>query len=343
MEINFFSAVFFKLRLVDSFRYKIPVLISIPYLFLEINEYEPLRALLLILAAVITCFGFVGFGYATNDLGDIETDRIIGKSNFMGLLTSFQTLGLILFFLVAALLPWLYLPFNKFSLLFIVTELLSFIFYAFPPLRLKERGFGGIFTDALYAHVIPVTFAAFTFNLSGKSKISSLEITCLFVAVFLWQLALGIRNILLHQIADFENDQRASAKTFVVKIGEKRAKLLLIYFYLPAEILLFAGLVVIITWITGLFFLYALTVLLGLLTYMSMRQLRSGNYRVICNSLIDDFYIECFPIAALMLLCHLDLRFIALLLLHIFIFRNNIFAHLQRYFLPKGLKAVFLK
>src|SRR5262249_57433548 len=110
-------------------------------------------------------------------------------------------------FLPVALLPWLYLPLHWENGSLLGFELLLFVLYAFPPFRLKERGMLGLFADALYAHAIPAVLAVMTFSLMANRAYDHL--TWFVLALGLWQFFLGVRNIVLHQLKDFDGDTRS--------------------------------------------------------------------------------------------------------------------------------------
>ena len=155
------------------------------YFLLLVGKVDPFHATMSFFAAIATTIGFMGFGYLTNDLADRKKDALAGKSNGTRNLSSTWVVLLLVTFLATALLPWIYLPMDWISWLCIIVELVLFVLYAFPPFRLKERGFLGVITDALYAHVVPGFLASWTFYLVGNEHYSHFWIFA--IALVIWQ------------------------------------------------------------------------------------------------------------------------------------------------------------
>lgn len=206
-----------RLRLADPLRYKFPFILSAILLMADLVSIPPLRFIVLIAASFVLMFGFAGFGYLTNDWADIEKDALVNKPNALQGTTTAQRAGLLVLFVFMIWPPWLVLPFTYVSALFIIGEILLFVSYAFPPLRLKEREWLGIVADAGYAHLVPALFAAYTFSLAGSVRFMQLPTLLGLLAV--WQGIVGIRNILLHQLQDAENDLHSGTHTFLTGRG----------------------------------------------------------------------------------------------------------------------------
>jgi hypothetical protein len=138
-----------------------------------------------------------------NDIKDYKDDLQNNKPNLFNKFSKFQSVLLVVIFISLSIFPWFYLPTDQSTFYLLAIELaLLFYVYAFPPFRLKEKGFLGIITDALYAQVIPCLLAVYTF-----SKIANTTLHIKLIALYtIWLLLVGIRNIIKHQIEDFEND-----------------------------------------------------------------------------------------------------------------------------------------
>src|SRR5262245_59248631 len=144
-------------------------LLHILYLVMFIGALPFARSLVLLVAALVTIAGIGIFGHLINDWCDIEVDRIAGKKNQLARFTFWQKVLAVVGALVLALLPWAILPFDRASLILLVTEFLLLIVYAAPPLRIKERIYLAVVTDAVYAYALPAVLAAHTFSLpAGK-------------------------------------------------------------------------------------------------------------------------------------------------------------------------------
>jgi hypothetical protein len=211
---------------------------------------------------------------------------------------------------------------DKWSFGLLGLEFFLFIIYAFPPFRLKEKGIWGVMTDALYAHVIPALLAAYTFFLIGNRQFQLWKEFILILIV--WQISLGIRNILLHQILDFDNDCTSGNKTFVVKYKVQFSENVLKRFLFPIEIISLGFLFYIIStqflfFTIGylLFFVYTL-----LEIFVFKNQNKPQNYRGVYYQFFDNFYLDWFPLLILIALIISDFYFIILFSLHIILFRN---------------------
>ncbi len=160
--------------------------------------------------AFTTLVGIAGLGYLINDFSDKEKDKIAGKRNFIleSSLPKFAFVTLI--FLCLAFIPWVWLPKTQLSFGFIIIELLLFILYSFNPIRLKERKTIGLITDSLYAHVVPSTFAFYTFWLVSNKEFPLL----LFTVLAVWQFLVGFRSITQHHITDRKKDAISKTHNF---------------------------------------------------------------------------------------------------------------------------------
>ena len=323
-----------KLRLSNPWNYKVPVLICVPYLLFLIADFGWQDALIGIAWAFCTIIGIAGFGYLSNDFGDRKADLAAGKANLLAEISFGKTLLLLILFLALALLPWfLYFPVTKLSAALLAGEFLLFVLYIFPPFRLKERGMLGLFTDALYAHVNPVILAALTFQQLAKFEILGFE--WLFGAFAVWQLFLGMRNILLHQIKDHENDLKSGIKTFSTQVGIDKANVWLGQFFAPLEIIffvLFLAVLSVFTWLPIVaWFMYLLW---AMLQKGHPKTLRSWLYQY-----MDDFYIQWFPICILVALSLEEAGMLILLGMQILLFKTVLANSRDRFFrfiLSKG-------
>lgn len=242
MVVSFFQLFAKKLRLSKPWKYKVPLLLSFPYFFLLTDSISSEVAVYSIFCAYITTIGFAGIGYLTNDLADRKSDQLAGKSNALVNMPAGWIACLFIVFTGLALAPWLYLPVDKVSIGLIALELLLFVAYAFPPLRLKEKGILGVIVDALYAHVVPGILASWTFFLVTDQSYSNWTLFLLFMVG--WQLVSGIRNIVSHQVKDVNNDLVSGEKTFITTVGEVKGQSLLKRFLVPLEMLTFLGFLV---------------------------------------------------------------------------------------------------
>ena len=311
-----------RLRLSKPWNYKVPLLMIMPFFLLNTLEIQGGQAIALYACALITSVGFAGFGYTTNDLSDEEADRMVGKSNSAITYGKTNMILMAFGFLLVALLPWMYLPSDSFSLLLIVLELLLFMLYAFPPFRLKNKGVVGVFTDALYAYVVPAVLATWTFYLAGDKKMANLTLFILPLA--LWLLFVGLRGIVYHQLADFENDALAGSTTWVQSIGRQTAEKIIVRFLLPLEI----GTLGFFLWFLSehgryipLFF--GVWMFYGLYLYWRNKpESAEPPYKQWTNVMLDQAYTEWLPLVVLLTVGTTVCSTWVILCIHLVLFRS---------------------
>ena len=316
--IRFFHFFFKKLRLSNPWNYKVPLLISFPYLWISLGRVELADSLLYVALSFCTILGIAGFGYLTNDLGDRSQDRLINKENATTNLSNGKILALFILFLLMALMPWFLFPKVNVSFYLLASELVLFTMYAFPPFRLKERGWLGVLADALYAHVVPSVLASLTFFLMGTEEYSFFRIFICFLVC--WQILLGIRNILLHQLKDVFDDHIAGVSTVVTSYGQKKIGSMIRNVILPLEFITFIGFVGFLT--PQLYLLLPGYVIFVLLKFFISEFRYSRDFRENAYELLDHFYLRWFPSLLLLSLMVIDLRFIVLLLAHSVLFET---------------------
>lgn len=170
----------------------------------------------------ISFFSIGTLGYLLNDISDEKADKEAGKTNVSADLSVIQKLVLSLVLAVIGFVPIAF--YCPPTIPLIVIEFLLLLLYAFPPVRLKEKGFLGLVIDSLYAYFLP-SLILLTFLNSQ-----------FFVDLFFWILLptfglfLGISNILNHQLEDYDNDIVTQTKTFATNNlkGAERTKLVAI-------------------------------------------------------------------------------------------------------------------
>lgn len=314
---SFFRFFTQKLRLSNPWRYKVPLLISFCYFLLLAGNVNAFNSAMSFFAAIATTIGFMGFGYLTNDLADRKKDLLAGKSNGTTELSVAAIWVLVAAFLAMAILPWLYLPLDRISLICIVTELALFVVYAFPPFRLKERGVLGVLTDSLYAHVVPGFLASWTFYLVGGKQY---EDFFLFAGVLVaWQLISGTRNIISHHFKDFENDQKSGTKTFATGIGKDRVYTLMTRVLIPLEAVSAIAFLAVAQMEMGFLFAVVL-VFIGFAAINYKNGESETQAKHFTNTFFDRFYIHWFPYIVIFTLLFSNFEFWWLLVFHFLIF-----------------------
>ena len=111
-------------RLWDNAQYKFSIVFCSLYVVLFSFRSLNSKILLYIFISILLSIGIAGIGYAFNDYIDYEDDKKNKKQNLFIQFSKFQGIILIFIFLVLSVFPWFLLPFDRFSLLLIITEFL---------------------------------------------------------------------------------------------------------------------------------------------------------------------------------------------------------------------------
>lgn len=309
-------------RVKDWWWSKAALMMGMVYLFTAWFEI-PLREFpVLALLSITTIIGFASFGYLVNDLFDIEKDTKAGKKNF---LAGKPTSLIVLFFLLSGslmLYPWGYFENNRYSGTMIITELVLFIIYSAPPIRLKERGVWGLIVDALYAHALPVVLISYTYSLEGNKVFPLAPVLLLFI----WQMLNGIRNILLHQADDMQTDKNTNVKNFVSRISSDSFRAAIQYL-IAGELIFSCSFFLILFFNNRLFTIYLLvTIGLSAIAYYLFGKKRIGQMlKSGWKFFPNNIYEKWLPACNLLILAQIHTVFYAVLLLHLAIFNFDFY------------------
>lgn len=190
----------------------------------------------LILMGIVSVFtAFVG--YIINDITDIADDARAGKKNFMAgmampvryLLCIIIVLSLLISILVA-ILSNTYSIERIISILYLL-NILCFLIYSLPPLRLKRNIWFSVLLDATYSGTL---FYIVAFSLGAGY---SFTIFYLMKIIIAWGILKGIRNFLTHIVLDCDNDRKAGIRTLAVAYNPKSIQLVANIIY-PLELVM---------------------------------------------------------------------------------------------------------
>lgn len=182
---------------------------------------------------VLASTTLAGFGYLLNDWFDRNSDRRASKPNIFNFNFTIASV-LFLVLSIATVISWGALQPSGITTLFLGGEVIVLVAYSCPPFRFKTKALG-VVLDAMYSRVLPmlvVVSFGWVFNE-----------TLVLISVG-WMFIVGIRNIIIHQIEDFENDFHSGNETFVGRIGRKTAERWILRLLLPLEVI-FASMVLI--------------------------------------------------------------------------------------------------
>ena len=283
----------------------VPPVLAGAYLAVATQALPPGRLVALLPLFVVSIVGIAGFGYFLNDVCDIGADRAAGKANAAAGRGPLARAAILLGLLLLGLAPWSLLPRHPVTAILLALQVGVLTLYSARPLRLKERGLAGVLADTLYGHLLPVAIALVTFFPEPLTSLASARghrrAASILVLTGVVLACKGLRNILLHQLGDRENDRRAGLRTFVLARGPVRTLDLINRFLLPVEVGALAAVLVLLApaapvW-AGFAAFLAFTALMfsaWKFPYLPRRQLR---FKFLY--FLNDFYEEWLPPTAL--------------------------------------------
>ena len=308
------------IRFYDWWNYKTAPMLCFVYFFISVNDISLKTSLISIPLFLLWILGAGGTGHVLNDIADIRSDKIADKTNYMSSYSCYKRIMLILFLVIIAFIPWIFLPINIPLAILILSEYILFIIYSFPPFRLKESLIGGIIADALYGHALIILISALTFYQIGNPI--NIGYT-FFIFLFVWQLLKGFRNILLHQIDDRKNDKRSGTNTFVVRYGSILTINLINRVVLPLELIIFSVVLGYISLYLEKFYIAFVVFLIFTCFKFSLWKifkLPQEHFKQKFLFFLNDFYEEWMPVIVLLYLVKNSFGFIFLLVIHFFLF-----------------------
>ena len=277
----------------------VPPVLAAAYLAVAVGALAPGALVAMLLPFLGSVVGIAGFGYYLNDVCDLVADRAAGKANAAAAQGRPARAAILFGLLALGLSPWILLPRHPLNLALLGLQVALLTLYSARPFRLKERGFAGAVADTLYGHLLPVAITVATFfpGLAGRTAANLLAALPLAVLGALLLAAKGLRNILLHQLGDRENDRRAGIRTFVLAAGPVRALNLINRLLLPLELGALVSVLVLLApaapvWVgfVGFLVFTALMFSAWKFPYLPPRQLR---FKFLY--FLNDFYEEWLP------------------------------------------------
>lgn len=271
-------------------------------------------SVILVLLSLITSVGFAALGYFVNEFFDKESDARAGKVNRLAYLPARLQGAILLLCVTLTFLPWIWLPKNLLSYIFIAAQIGLYLVYSLPGIRLKENPYLSVIVDAGYAYLIPLALSFHTYSLyAGKHDYPAwyfFFITTLFFT--------GVRNILQHQSRDAIRDALSGTKTLPLLLGIRGTFQLVVvlflyenFFWLFTWVLLFQK-----AWIAVVYIVIHL--IIAIYTYKLMmisacRVQQEGLY-------INRSYMIFFPIWAVVLAVTVDPLWVVVFFIHIVLF-----------------------
>jgi 4-hydroxybenzoate polyprenyltransferase len=214
---------------------KVPLSVTLVLLLLDGRPFS-LGALAVLVLVCLTVCAVGNYGYALNELFDIEEDARLGRANAAASASPRRMWGIIAlsaacaeaFATAGAGVPGALLTLLVFCLP---------LAYSVPPLRIKERKWLGVCADGLAAHVFPAMLALLAVTHWALRPVTPTLAVC----VALWAAAAGLRGIISHQLHTAEQDRGAGLTTIVHDLGNARVEKLIVSAVIPLEVAAFGG------------------------------------------------------------------------------------------------------
>lgn len=325
------------IRISHWWQYIFPPILGIIYLcFLSqevLFEEEWLQLTLFFISFVFTA----SFGYFFNDLCDIEDDKKAGKQNFAEKLSFKVRFFLLFFLLIFAVLPWLFMENVQIAKYIFILQFFLLIAYSIPFIRLKQRVFAAVLTDALYSSFLPALIAFFLFY----RNILEFEILIPFILFAIMLLLRGLRNIIIHQIDDAPHDRKSGISTFALKFGNVFSLKIIIAIAI-AEII---GIIAFTSSFSLEISYWGAFIIPAFVLYFILKSIDAKNKnksKLFYIKILNDFYEDIVPLTILILLSLNNYLFILLLIVHLVMFRNKFLYTLIHSFLYKSLFYAFI-
>ena len=300
---------------------KVPLSVTLVLLLADGRRFS--AGVLAVLALVVLTVCAVGnYGYALNDLFDVEEDRRAGRANAvtaggarrMQAIVAVSAACAVAFAAAAA---------GTAGALITLAELALPAAYSIPPVRVKERRWLGVAADGLAAHVYPAVLA-----LIAAAHWSLRPLTPLLAAsVVVWAVAAGARGILSHQLHTADRDAAAGLRTVVHDVGARRLERSVAFGLIPLEVAGFGGALIacdggIVLWTgVGLYLLYeAYKTLSGRFRVTAFRP-QGQRYVPFAE---ESFYKSWGPLVLALDCARADLRYLLLLAAYALLFRPHL-------------------
>lgn len=219
----------------------------------EMSLFNGIYELLIGLIFVCVC---LSLGHITNNISDYELDKLTGKHTTKPQITKlFMVILLFLLFLTS-----IHYVTDYLSLTIIIVSVFLGLSYSVKPIRLKERGFWGIVVGGVSQRVLPLLPIAYFWHILPA------------VSLYLALLSLiSVRQMLIHQIKDYEGDLAGEANTFIVNIGINKGKLIL-------KLISLAETVMLIVWLSSLHSIFVTLVFFGYVCLLIIESLLNTSY-----------------------------------------------------------------
>ncbi len=202
------------LRVREWLSSKVALALAVCAFFTFSAPMGPVRALLLLGGFFLFVSTFLSVSYVVNDFCDREVDRLAGKQKIIANLPTGVVIASIAALITIGCAPALILSPAPLKCIAVMTLVYALgLAYSLPGIRFKERGALGLVECAVAQRCMPLLLIPCLLGMQ----------VFLIPYFYLW-LAIscldGLRYILIHQIVDRENDERAGVTTYVRQSGQ---------------------------------------------------------------------------------------------------------------------------
>ncbi|MBV9670088.1 MAG: UbiA family prenyltransferase [Acidobacteriales bacterium] len=193
-------------------------------------------ALAVLALIVLTVCAVGNYGYAVNELFDVQEDARLGRVNAAATLGPRRVWWIVASSALCAELFAGCVAGARGAFVTVLALALP-LAYSAPPLRVKERKWLGVCADALAAHVYPALMALLAVTHWTLRPVSTVLGAC----IIIWSAAAGVRGILSHQLHTADQDRNAGLTTVVHDLGHSSVERFIIAVLLPLEVVAFGG------------------------------------------------------------------------------------------------------
>ena len=318
------GAVWHTLRFHNWWNAKTPVLLTIFFAACFLAGVDVRTSATHLLPVLVWLIAAAAFGHYVNDIFDLEDDLAAGKPNTTSTHSGWVKVLIAGGLAALAVLPWVLFDAHRVMIPVVVAHLLIFLLYSSRPLRLKERGWIGVLTDSLYAHVLPgiVVLLAVPTDQVGVQHAVPLA---LFVA---WQALSGVRNILNHQFEDHENDRLSGTRTIATVSGARWVRRFVKRALFAPEVVVFYALAIHLPRLGPVLVIghvgYTLYVYVREVSFRAEEErlgtIERGRYDFLSGVVLNEFYEKWMPLFVLVTLSVSRIEWLAAIAVHLLLF-----------------------
>lgn len=237
------------------------------------NIYELISGLIFISVCL-------SLGHIANNISDISQDLLVGKKVVNPKIQRTIFIVLIILLLVFSI----HYIVDMASFLIIIFSFFLGVSYSKRPFRFKERGLLGIIVGGISQRILPLLPIAYYWKVTPS-------IWLFFCVLFF----ISSRQMIVHQIKDYQNDLDSHTNTFVTNIGISTSKIIV-------SIISIIEISVLIKWLINLNSIFPLVVFLIFLALLTVKAIQKSTYwqklSITSSSRypLSDFYFLLLPI-----------------------------------------------